>query len=315
MLPKLPTKFSKKIAIIYSKRNTLVWNHLDNLNLKIEEIFGVKYPTIRAWIDGRSEPKKSAEICEKINSFFKKSEIKKEITIDHLFGDTNIYEFAKIFNIDRNLCNLIVDEFVYSKYQLLLNYHFTDEEKANRFYAQYKGIYEIYRTGTSQSNSKDVFISCMNVRYIIKCRDSYAIRCKLHIPNSPDSHNSIDHLVQYDGFLTMLRDQLYWIFEDRNGRDFVFMITDTGLHGKPDKYLRGLYMSLNQDRPPFPVSRTVIFKKVGMDVDNNEMQNFMYKKPRIISENQIDKNIEEKQYDKMIDNHIQGINCLKDTLK
>lgn len=295
----LPDEFSRKIAIIYSRRNAVIWNDRDKKSSKIEEIMGVKFSTVRSWINGRGKPGKGSvnrtdfgeRICDSLNNALK-DKIKRKITTNDFFGKVNIYEFADIFYIDRNLCNLIIDEFLYDRYPLFLNYYLTNEGEANKFFDQYKGIYEIYRMGTSKSNSNSIFVSSLHVRYVIKCNDNFAVRCKLHIPNIQDS------LVKYDGFLTMLNDRLYWVFEDRNNRDFIFIITNTGIHHRPSKFFAGLYMSLNQDQPPIPVSRAVCFKRIKESTNNEEMQDFMYNSPRIIVEDEF-KNIENQIYEEI----------------
>lgn len=75
----------------------------------------------------------------------------------------------------------------------------------------------------------------------------------------------------YDGFVANIGDHLYFLFEERRAspsrKDLVTIITDLGSEQDRDMYIRGQYLTVNQDRPNIPVARPIAMKRVSFDGD------------------------------------------------
>jgi hypothetical protein len=216
-------------------------------------------------------------MCDSINKSHIIAREVEELDFSNDRSVRSVFEFAEIFGINRESCCKILDERIYYwELPLLpcLYYDDKDKDRAGDDFSRYKGFYDIYRYGTSAHNEKDVYIMKLQVRYVLTIRNRTAIRCKLNLPDQRRP------LLEYDGFVSEFDNFMYWLFEARHHpglkqRDCIFMLTKSADRFDDDMRMDGIYLSVNQEVSPKPVSRNIMLIRRYNELNDEDKRNFM----------------------------------------
>jgi hypothetical protein len=209
---------------------------------KVEEVFSITKNLIYKKL-GDSE-----EACRLIDNVEK-------FRISYFSCNITVYESAQILDISINDCQIIVDEAIYDRLPvfsgLFYDFHSRGQDQATSDYNRYQGLYYLFVRRTYPGKPKySAWLRCpLRVRYTIKIRDGLAIRCKLNIPKmEKDASDPINHW-EYDGFLSIKIDKIFWMFEkrDSNRRDYFYFITCSGSSFDRALMMSGIYLTTGQD--------------------------------------------------------------------
>jgi hypothetical protein len=201
----------------------------------------------------------------------------------YLAGDVPLSQMAVMIGIHPDDGRRCIDEIIYADHPLLPQML---EGPASRFpkhsaetLEQLKGEYKcIVKRGN------DTLICALQVRYLIKIADGFAIRCKLHVPKYPQWESaSGSTYFEYDGFVSKRDGSLYWVFDKRHGEraDFFFIITNLPQRGEVAFDIEGKYLTTGQERDrPQIVSEQILMQREA--VKDGEGSGFMRTTPDIV---------------------------------
>jgi hypothetical protein len=290
------TLFAQKLALLLSPLNEM-WKTPDNRDITrtaaMTDMLGVRFSTVASWshrptlevsdVSDRAIDHLIAALHRiKTEHKSKISESMDEISREDLVGFLRASDFAAKLCIDRSTCNQILDEYIYDDTPLLPAFYFSTYDSAKTQYDKVKGLYNVYRYGTSSFNKDHVIVIKLHVRRLLAIgrqrrrkaakRAKYAIRCKMQIPSGAIAGTNTPAWLEYDGFVAHKEKFLYWVFESRAQpvEDLIFMITPEKQKAEWEptgEILSGTYVSINQEELPQVVNRNIALQQVKGDVD------------------------------------------------
>jgi hypothetical protein len=189
-----------------------------------------------------------------------------------------VYDAARALNIPIQKCQEVIDDAIYACYPAFPEMYYTDDSKSQRSlksdFELYCGVYDLWVKRTH--NNKKLWLRCpLRVRYAIRIGEGTAIRCKLNFPIlEPQSERPY---WQYDGFLTVRDQSLFWNFEKRGTAgtwiDYFNFITSCGRNwpnGKGPLTAVGAYLTTGQDKARSIVADYVLLQKQTFEFSNED---------------------------------------------
>lgn len=286
-------EISKKIALLLDPQSGLFTGKQSSPTKSTSDILGIGYSTARKYINGEIKPTTYTIgiICKKLND--QKGRFQGLELVEEDFKDSvNIFDFASKLGISKDLCLKSIDKLNCEHAPLLPGFYYHNEAAAESIFNDYKGIYKIYRYGTSKTNNKDVFILIMQVCYVLEILGKFVIRCKLFLPEKKSTSQ-----FEYNGFCCDIDSHLYWVFElgtHARKKDFIFIIAnkERELEGPDTIMSKGIYLSINQEPMTMPVQKTVLFEKIMADSSSEKLDESISKEMCILdTEKKIEKGV------------------------
>lgn len=165
--------------------------------------------------------------------------------------DLKLYDAAQLLGMGVTECQEAIDASIYEQWPLLANAWYPSKKSlGNHDYAKeeadrYEGVYVVWvrRQGVG-------WLQCpLRVRYLYARKKGGArfLRCKMNFPYIPARENMA--YGEYDGFLAIRENRLFWTFErrERAGNDFLSFITNgRPTAGSPMSFI-GRYLTTGQD--------------------------------------------------------------------
>lgn len=262
---------SKKIAILCAPGNTL-WRSLYpdqdiTVSRDCKKVLGCSFQTLMNWIKGQPPRKELlSRLCETINAH-DASDI--SIALNMFEDECSVYEFGETLGLTRTECERAIDERVYHNTPLLPGFYLSKED-ASIYYSEYNGVYFSYHFSRSHDGEIWLARSALRVLYVLKISSYHTLRCKLHIPSLDDGH-----FFEYNGFLSVRGNHLYWLFEERqtSRKDFLSIMTSRGhSDNRRELNLNGLYTTLSQTTLQMPCSSRILCKRVAQASEWSEEQ-------------------------------------------
>jgi hypothetical protein len=186
----------------------------------------------------------------------------------------HIYEAADLLDIDIGECQRIIDDCQYSQRPIFPQMYFLRKEECDRRFKLYGGVYFIWVKRYRESGS--FWFRCMlHVRYALRIRGGYVIRCKLNFPRLV--RRGPLRFWDYDGFLSIRENSLFWMMErrpDYDPSDYFNFITTLGVNYPGYERdceiltMSGLYITTDQDQNRTITTGEVVMQK--LDVEAND---------------------------------------------
>jgi hypothetical protein len=274
---------NKKIAILCAPENAL-WQALYpdqdiTVSRDCKKVLGCGFQTLMNWIRGQPPRKELLNrLCETVNTH----DAGVRMTLAMLDDDYDVFEFGKNLGLTPTACEKAIDERLYHNMPLLPGFYFSKED-ARIYFSEYNGVYFTYHYSRDQDANIWLARSALRVLYVLRINSHHTLRCKLHVPSLEHGH-----FFEYNGFLSVRGNHLYWLFEERatSRREFLTIITNKGHPGLRAVNLNGLCTTINQDQFPMPYASRVFFKRVAMDGEwsDAEIHQHMYEGPRSVND-------------------------------
>jgi|ERR1017187_768037 hypothetical protein len=192
----------------------------------------------------------------------------------HIDPKPHIYEAAALLEISIIDCQRIIDDSQYSQRPIFPQMYFLREEECNRRFRLYGGVYYLWVKRHRQSTS--FWFRCtLQVRYALRIRGGYVIRCKINFPRLKPLGPF--RFWDYDGFLSIQQNSLFWMMERRpdiDPSDYFNCITTLGVnHPAYEKggellTMSGLYITTDQDQGRTITNGEVIMQKLDVDLND-----------------------------------------------
>lgn len=179
-------------------------------------------------------------------------------------GQPHVYAFAKdVLNMTVETGQRIIDTVIYDRFSLLPNICYKSREDAEAAFRRFGGTYHMWVRREGRWLQAKV-----RVRYVVDIKSRTAVRCKMNAPVINPLPYSLPHW-EYDGFLTVCEDKVFWVFEQREGSeglDFFYIMTCRGnVFGRGDdaKFtLAGKYLTAGQDKKRSIVTDDLLFQRI-----------------------------------------------------
>ncbi|WP_165943570.1 hypothetical protein [Roseicella aquatilis] len=175
----------------------------------------------------------------------------------------HLYDTARRFGMDISTAQQIIDNIIYDHWpvfpSLLYPADQTGRAQASQRLAAYGGAYRMWMRRGSE------WLLCgLRVRYVLKIRRGLVIRCKLNVPIINREPNYPPYW-EYDGFLRVLSNKVFWMFEKRNYShrgDYIHFITDIGEVLEQRMTFVGTYLTTGQDTDQTIISSDVMLRRL-----------------------------------------------------
>jgi hypothetical protein len=189
----------------------------------------------------------------------------------------------------------IIDSVIYERSPIFPNMYLASQSLANELFEKYGGIFHAWlqRPSTSRPASVGQWLQCvLRVRYVLSIGLGFVIRCKLNMPTFEDGRPN--SYLEYDGFLILKTNRIFWIFEKRQKErnDQLYFITGIGRvfervtdPNSKDRSLSGTYLCTDQDASQSVMSGPIFIQRFVERPDRgkeDQMVTLMHETARII---------------------------------
>lgn len=196
--------------------------------------------------------------------------------------EESVYCFARRLNYSITDAQKSIDRQIYKRTGFLEDAYYRSRPPwsvaAEQDLEMLQGYYNVYVDRT------DHVLRCsLRVRYLLKVRTQLAIRVKMNLPSTTASAE-VGAYHEYDGFVGVKPQNIYWFFEERarNIADFFTMITGRPDHAKRSGRLDGQYLTAKRN-----LEATILTGRVGLQrvaVSDKEREEFMHGSPRVLED-------------------------------
>lgn len=294
MLP----KHTKKLILLLDPESP-IWpkKNLTALSKKeISFILGVSDTTVANWKNGEKgldHDRKVGPAIDKLEKYIKEQDDEK---FDHISAkeiydaifksDESVYEFGSRIGYNNTESQKIIDQEIYRKSGFLSDLYYRDNlngrAAANEDFKKIEGYYFLY------VEREDHVLRCsLRVRYLLTIGDQLAIRVKMNLPSSTGSAEEGSYH-EYDGFVGVKPQNLYWFFEERarSIADFFNMITDRPDLLKRDGQILGKYLTAKRNQEATILAGRVCLRKEAVSDGGREA--FMHGEPKVFENQKFD---------------------------
>jgi hypothetical protein len=300
------TRQAKKILLFLSEGNPL-WSIVLSPKVTLGKIVvytGMTNGTFSNWRNGGNQsPDKVEEILGLVRQSIEKPPLHKVLKedrqkvcreLDQEQKSTAIYIFerfleaykdneVKVYRVATDVlgmsveqCQQTIDSTIYAKCPLFVSFYYS-QEQSETYFRHYQGVYHLW-----VRRYKRWFQCPLRVRYILKINGQRTVRCKLNFPIVSAQYGE-PHW-EYDGFILVRENRIFWVFEKRQERrrDQFYFITDDGRgHNGGPLTMSGTYLTAAQDGQQSIVSDDIIMQRLEQG-DVNRMEHLMHTTVAII---------------------------------
>jgi len=241
-------------GLLKNEKNAIITaKGLDKVD-KVYVAYGISDQVLANWITGTQKPKMGTirTLCARATNVARVLGVSLsgngtlEITPND-FETLSKFEFGALLGYSWQDVQRIVDEVIWPK-SLPDTGIYLKKEDAESLKEEYEGFYHVYhQSPMGKEPGIAVLRSAMRVRYAFEItKNSYIVRCKLHIPRIHHTNKdakATEQYYEYGGVLARKGNLVYWFFELPGSRpDYATMITsdEGGLFNETP--LEGLYM-------------------------------------------------------------------------
>ena len=194
----------------------------------------------------------------------------------------HLYTTARRFGMEITTAQQIIDNIIYDHWpvfpSLLYPADQTGRAQTSQRFEAYGGAYRMW-----MRRGKEWLLCGLRVRYVLKIRRGLAIRCKLNVPII-NREPGYPPYWEYDGFLRVLSNKVFWMFEKRNYNhrgDYIHFITDIGEVLEERMTFVGTYLTTGQDTQQTIVSSDVMLRRLR-EVEVAKMEEEMHSMASIV---------------------------------
>jgi transcriptional regulator with XRE-family HTH domain len=289
------TKQSKLLFLFFSKDNPL-WKTLlahSPTQTEIATATDIKHSTLSNWRKGGEIDRRTIETAfhflegtisnTDLDDRKKKDLLRtvRDFSTQYASPTLKVYDIAtRILGMTIDECQKIIDEVIYDKFTIFPAACYESPQDANEQFARFGGNYNLWARRTV--HGKERWLKArLRVRYILKLKNRFIIRCKLNAPVLAQEYApvlsqgspNISHF-EYDGCVRTRNNKLYWTFEKREeaGSDFFYFITDQGKSLDERLILKGNYLTTGQDTARSIVSDNILLQRLTLTDVENELR-------------------------------------------
>ncbi len=201
---------------------------------------------------------------------------------------TKLYDAAWLLGMSATQCQQTLDSIIYDSWPLLPAVYYEQAPKSTRepdIAQQHIDVYEgIYLAWVRRY---DLWLQCpLRVRYLQSGGAGRFIRCKLNFPVIPQANGGASHghadrpdYWEYDGFLAVRDNKLFWTFEKRqhDRNDYFHFITNAeSTSGESHLTLSGRYLTTGQDSVQSIVTGSILLHRMFRD-DGTDPRHLHYR--------------------------------------
>ncbi len=288
---------TKKLILLFSPE-CQIW-HVKGRKITTKEIASVlEVPdtTISNWRTGRkgiSIDNKLRPALTKLESYIRKEipKIEKDIDLTELVldEDEDVYSFGCKIGFEIFETQRVIDQEIYRRGGFLKDIYYegshAGRESAEEDLQLLEGCYKVLVNRPEHAAHPAHIVQCtMRVRYILEVRDRLAIRVKMNLPPYISGRKR-DHYHEYDGFVGVKPQGLFWFFEERanNITDFFLMTTERPDLAKSAGVSTGSYLTTKRDLEASILTGDVCLHHMK-DLPQEEFRNFMHQENKIIED-------------------------------
>ena len=208
----------------------------------------------------------------------------------------HLYTTARRFGMEISTAQQIIDNIIYDRWpvfpSLLYPADQAGREQIRQRFEAYGGAYRMW-----MRRGQEWLLCGLRVRYVLKIRRGLAIRCKLNVPII-NREPGYPPYWEYDGFLRVLSNKVFWMFEKRNYNhrgDYIHFITDIGEVLEERMTFVGTYLTTGQDTQQTIVSSDVMLRRLR-EVEVAKMEEEMHSLASIVrgaAANEVERLLEE----------------------
>ena len=214
-LPKV-TRLHIKSALGISPTTMIKWEMGGEVrNVSLHKAFKTMAETV---LKQRSMPKDArATVLERIE----------ELHTAIFDNDTSVYAFGERLGFDKTQSQKAIDQEVFKKIPVFRDIYYEDSPRdrsmVQKHFDAFGGCYHVWL-----ERGERTFQGVLRVRYPLHLKTLWAIRAKLNLPKYVNTVGKQKPFFEYDGFLSIKSDVIFWMFEERDNlnADFFHMITE-----------------------------------------------------------------------------------------
>ncbi len=189
--------------------------------------------------------------------------------------DTSVYAFGERLGFDKTQSQKAIDQEVFKKIPVFRDIYYEDSPRdrsmvQKHFYA-FGGCYHVYL-----ERGERTFQGVLRVRYPLHLKTLWAIRAKLNLPKYVNTVGKQKPFFEYDGFLSIKSDVIFWMFEERDNlnADFFQMITERPDLLEGGGMAEGKYLTTQRGRDASIVTGRVLLERREIE-DAPDIEDFM----------------------------------------
>jgi len=198
--------------------------------------------------------------------------------------DTSVYAFGELLGFDKTRSQKAIDQEVFKKIPVFRDIYYEDSPRdrsmVQKHFDAFGGCYHVWL-----ERGERTFQGVLRVRYPLHLKTLWAIRAKLNLPKYVNTVGKQKPFFEYDGFLSIKSDVIFWMFEERDNlnADFFQMITE-----RPDMLewggmAEGKYLTTQRGRDASIVTGRVLLERREIE-DGPGIEEFMFSGMALLDE-------------------------------
>lgn len=285
---------NKLMTLFLSEYNPL-WDHIFDIEGKnrkaINSAVGKVAGSVDNWREGHPlKPASSKAVFENTISAIRAAKMDEDeratqVEIVRQFqvsfndpGSTTAYEAAQILGMGIDRCQRIIDAAYYDRLPLFPHLLYEKDDECKYHFDHYRGLY------IAHFKRENIWLRCpLRIRYPLDIGKGIAIRCKLNLPSIDREEGVTRSYWEYDGFLAVRAQRIFWMFEQRqpSNADYIYFVTNIGVLFQDHLTLWGSYLSTGQDEQRSVVNGDAFLQRIEIE-DVEQMEHGMHQEARPI---------------------------------
>jgi len=288
-------KINKKLILLCSPEAPFWKGYLTKVSQnKIAEVLEIAVQTMKNWEQGRGVDERTLDkmfIVAKHNLTEAKPEQTQEETEEQLSSikddlqddSVSVYEFATRLGFSMRKSQMVIDQKIYEQMPVFRDIYYENNsrqaERADQDIKTFGGVYSVYI-----ERGEDTIHAVLRVRYILELKGLKAIRAKFNVPKYVPVIGKERPYFEYDGFLSVKANNIFWMFEERDSKmaDFFHFITERADVQADTSVFKGHYLSTERS-PGSPILNGRIFM-VKEDIEEDGHHDFMHSQGEILKD-------------------------------
>ncbi len=207
-----------------------------------------------------------------------------ELHIAIFDNDTSVYAFGDLLGFDKTQSQKAIDQEVFKKIPVFRDIYYEDSPRdrsmVQKHFDAFGGCYHVYL-----ERGERTFRSVLRVRYPLHLKTLWTIRAKLNLPKYVNTIGKQKPFFEYDGFLSIKSDRIFWMFEERDNlnADFFHMITERPDLLEGGGMAEGKYLTTQRGRDASIIAARMLLERREIE-SAAEIEEFMASGMALIEE-------------------------------
>ena len=190
--------------------------------------------------------------------------------------ETSVYAFGDRLGFTKVEAQKAIDQEVFKKIPVFRDIYYEDSPRdrsmAQKHFDAFGGCYHVWF-----ERGERTFRGVLRVRYPLHLKTLWTIRAKLNLPKYLATIGKQKPFFEYDGFLSIKSDVIFWMFEERDNlnADFFQMITKRPDLMEDSGVAEGQYLTTERGKNASIVTGRVLLERRDVETPE-EIETFMY---------------------------------------